>query len=77
MSRELFLLLRMLQLHAHHLINGDAIEAVVIILFEGLRLVIIVIGSASATLAAIFAVEQSLVRIDRRQVVSAGLYGGS
>lgn len=75
MSRKLFLLLGTFDVEACHTIHRDTVDAIIVVLFVRLGLVVIVVGSETAAWAAIFAIEQTLVGIEGGQVVGSGIYG--
>lgn len=77
MRGKFLLLLRVFQLHAHYAINRDTVQTIVVIFLKSLRLVVIIVGSTTAALTAIFAVQQSLIGIKCGQIIGASLYGSS
>lgn len=77
MGRKFLLLLGALELESSQAVDRNTIQAIVVVFFESLGLVVVIIGSAAATSISIFAIEQALVGVDRGQVVSSSLDGGS
>jgi hypothetical protein len=76
-GRELLLLVLALELESIQSIDRNAVQTIVIVFLEYFSLVIVIVGSAAAVSISVFAIEQALVGVDRRKIISSGLDSSS